>query len=50
MFCQTRTSRRVAYHICLAENCGYWPCRRHRLAIWMLDRAMLLHIDGTLRD
>jgi hypothetical protein len=40
---------RVAYHICLAESCGEWPCHHHRWAIWVLDRARLLDIDGTLR-
>ena len=40
---------RVAYHICLAEDCGYWPCRHYRRAVFVLDRAALIDIDGSLR-
>lgn len=39
----------VAYHVCLAEGCGYWPCRRYRRAVFVLDRAALIDIDGSLR-
>jgi len=40
---------RVAYHICLAEGCGKWPCRHHQRAVWVLDHAALIDIDGSLR-